>query len=62
MAAGAAAMNQVHAEMMWDMGYRTVSILHDTTDYGRGHLLWESGEAAFGGWSDDQLPAGHLSR
>ena len=30
--------NEVHAQMMWDMGYDTVSILHDTTDYGRGHL------------------------
>jgi branched-chain amino acid transport system substrate-binding protein len=34
--------NQVHAQMMWDMGYRTVSILHDTTDYGRGHLKYFS--------------------
>jgi branched-chain amino acid transport system substrate-binding protein len=34
--------NQVHAQMMWDMGYRTASILHDTTDYGRGHLKYFS--------------------
>jgi branched-chain amino acid transport system substrate-binding protein len=34
--------NQVHAQMMWDEGYRTVSILHDTTDYGRGHLKYFS--------------------
>ena len=34
--------NQVHAQMMWDRGYRTVSILHDTTDYGRGHLKYFS--------------------
>jgi branched-chain amino acid transport system substrate-binding protein len=34
--------NQEHAQMMWDMGYRTVSILHDTTDYGRGHLKYFS--------------------
>jgi branched-chain amino acid transport system substrate-binding protein len=34
--------NEVHAKMMYDMGYRTVSILHDTTDYGRGHLEYFS--------------------
>lgn len=31
--------NQVNAKMMWDLGYRTVSGIHDTSDYGRGH--WE---------------------
>ncbi|UCC88496.1 MAG: branched-chain amino acid ABC transporter substrate-binding protein [Anaerolineales bacterium] len=42
--------NEVHAKMMYDMGYRTVSILHDTTDYGRGHLKYfsESWEALGG--------------
>ncbi len=34
--------NEFHAKMMYDMGYRTVSILHDTTDYGRGHLKYFS--------------------
>ncbi len=31
--------NQVNAQMMWDLGFRTVSGIHDTSDYGRGH--WE---------------------
>jgi branched-chain amino acid transport system substrate-binding protein len=30
--------NQVHAQMIWDLGFRKVSIIHDTSDYGRGHL------------------------
>ena len=34
--------NDEHAKMMYNMGYRTVSILHDTTDYGRGHLKYFS--------------------
>ncbi len=34
--------NQVHAQMIWDLGYRTVSIIHDTSDYGRGHLEYFS--------------------
>jgi branched-chain amino acid transport system substrate-binding protein len=35
--------NQVHAQMMWDdWGYRQVSIIHDTSDYGRGHLQYFS--------------------
>jgi branched-chain amino acid transport system substrate-binding protein len=34
--------NQVHAQMMWDWGFRKVSIIHDTSDYGRGHLKYFS--------------------
>jgi hypothetical protein len=34
---------------------------HHEFDDGRGHLLWESDEAAFCGWGDHQPPAGHLS-
>jgi branched-chain amino acid transport system substrate-binding protein len=30
--------SDVHAKDMWDLGYRTVSIIFDTSDYGRGHL------------------------
>lgn len=34
--------NQVHAQMIWDLGYRKVSIIHDTSDYGRGHMEYFS--------------------
>jgi branched-chain amino acid transport system substrate-binding protein len=34
--------NQVHAKIIYDMGFRSISILHDTTDYGRGHLEYFS--------------------
>jgi branched-chain amino acid transport system substrate-binding protein len=34
--------NQVHAQMVWDWGFRKVSIIHDTADYGRGHLKYFS--------------------
>ena len=29
--------NQTNAQFMWDHGYRKVAIIHDTTDYGKGH-------------------------
>lgn len=29
--------NQVNAQLIWDLGFRKVSIIHDTSDYGRGH-------------------------
>jgi len=29
--------NQVNAQLLWDLGFRTVSIIHDTSDYGKGH-------------------------
>jgi branched-chain amino acid transport system substrate-binding protein len=32
--------NDVHAQMDIDWGYKTVSIVHDTSDYGRGHLQY----------------------
>ncbi len=32
--------SNVHAQDMWDLGYRTVSIIYDTSDYGRGHLKY----------------------
>jgi branched-chain amino acid transport system substrate-binding protein len=32
--------NKVHAQWLWDEGFRKVSVLHDTTDYGRGHLQY----------------------
>ena len=34
--------NQVHAQWAWDQGFRTVCIMHDVTDYGRGHLKYFS--------------------
>ncbi len=34
--------NLVNAELMWDLGFRKVSILHDTSDYGRGHMEYFS--------------------
>ncbi len=34
--------NQVHAQTIWDLGFRTVSIIHDTSDYGRGHMEYFS--------------------
>jgi branched-chain amino acid transport system substrate-binding protein len=34
-----------HAKFIYDMGYRKISIIHDTADYGRGHLKYFS--AAF---------------
>jgi branched-chain amino acid transport system substrate-binding protein len=34
--------NQVNAEMLWEQGFRTVSIVHDTSDYGRGHMEYFS--------------------
>ena len=34
--------NQVNAQLLWDLGFRTVSILHDTSDYGRGHMEYFS--------------------
>ena len=32
--------SDVHAKDMWDLGYRKVSIIYDTSDYGRGHLQY----------------------
>ncbi len=32
--------SDVHAQDMWNLGYRTVSIIYDTSDYGRGHLKY----------------------
>jgi len=32
--------NEVIAQFAWDHGYREISVLHDTTDYGRGHAEW----------------------
>lgn len=34
--------NQVNAQMEWDLGFRKVSIIHDTSDYGKGHLEYFS--------------------
>lgn len=34
--------NQVHAEMLYELGFRTVSVVHDTSDYGRGHYEYFS--------------------
>lgn len=34
--------NQVNAQMMYDLGFRKVSIIHDTSDYGRGHMQYFS--------------------
>ncbi len=32
--------SDVHAQDMWTLGYRNVSIIYDTSDYGRGHLQY----------------------
>lgn len=37
--------NKVHAEDMVKWGYKTVSIIHDTSDYGRGHMEYFSESA-----------------
>lgn len=34
--------NLKNAELMWELGFRTVSIVHDTSDYGRGHMEYFS--------------------
>jgi len=34
--------NDVNAQMAWDWGFRKVSIIHDTSDYGRGHMEYFS--------------------
>lgn len=34
--------SQFHAQFIWDLGYRKISIIHDTADYGRGHLKYFS--------------------
>jgi branched-chain amino acid transport system substrate-binding protein len=34
--------NLVNAQMNWDLGFRKVSIVHDTSDYGKGHLEYFS--------------------
>ena len=34
--------NQVHAQWAWDQGFRNICIMHDVTDYGRGHLKYFS--------------------
>jgi branched-chain amino acid transport system substrate-binding protein len=34
--------NQVNAQMNWDLGFRKASIIHDTSDYGKGHLEYFS--------------------
>ena len=34
--------NQINAKLLWDLGFRTVSIIHDTSDYGRGHMEYFS--------------------
>lgn len=34
--------NLKNAELMWELGFRTVSIIHDTSDYGRGHMEYFS--------------------
>jgi branched-chain amino acid transport system substrate-binding protein len=34
--------NQEHAKWAWEQGFRKISIMHDVTDYGRGHLEYFS--------------------
>lgn len=34
--------NKVNAQLMYDLGFRTVSVIHDTSDYGRGHYEYFS--------------------
>lgn len=34
--------NQIHAKLIWDLGFRKVSVIHDTSDYGRGHFEYFS--------------------
>ncbi len=29
--------NDANAELIWKLGYKTVAVIHDTTDYGKGH-------------------------
>lgn len=35
-------MNKLNSKWMWDKGFKRISILHDVTDYGRGHLKYFS--------------------
>lgn len=34
--------SQVNAQLLWDLGFRKLSIIHDTSDYGRGHMEYFS--------------------